>query len=97
MLKENASLQPAGVFSLNASCAAVPCSCGPIFISPFPNDELTAAPLKENDVDMIVTEYGIAKLRGRTLKQRTRALIGIAHPNFRDELVFEAKKRQLLL
>ena len=48
-------------------------------------------------VDMIVTEYGIAKLRGRTLKQRTRALIGIAHPNFRDELVFEAKKRQLLL
>ena len=51
----------------------------------------------KNDVDMIVTEYGIAKLRGRTLKQRTRALIGIAHPNFRDELVFEAKKRQLLL
>ncbi len=51
----------------------------------------------KNDVDMIVTEYGIAKLRGKTLKQRTRALIGIAHPNFRDELVFEAKKSQLLL
>ena len=51
----------------------------------------------KNDVDMIVTEYGIAKLRGRTLKERTRALIGIAHPKFREELTFEARKRNLLL
>jgi len=51
----------------------------------------------KNDVDMIVTEYGIAKLRGRTLKQRTEALIGIAHPKFRDGLLFEARKRNLLL
>ena len=51
----------------------------------------------KNDVDMIVTEYGVAKLRGKTLKQRTKELIGIAHPKFRDELLYEARKRNLLL
>ena len=50
----------------------------------------------KNDVDYIVTEYGIAHLRGRTLSQRTRALIAIAHPKFRDELTFEAKKAGIL-
>lgn len=51
----------------------------------------------KNDVDYIATEYGIAKLRGQSLSQRTRALIGIAHPNFRDQLTFEAKKRNILV
>ena len=50
----------------------------------------------KNDVDCIVTEYGIARLRGRTLSQRTRALIAVAHPKFRDELTFEAKKAGIL-
>ncbi len=51
----------------------------------------------KNDVDHIVTEYGIAKLRGKTLSQRTKALIGIAHPKFREELTFAAKKRNILI
>ena len=51
----------------------------------------------KNDVDYIVTEYGIAHLRGRSLGERTRQLIAIAHPNFRDELTFEAKKRGILI
>lgn len=51
----------------------------------------------KNDVDNIVTEYGIARLRGRTLSQRTKALISIAHPDFRDELTFAAKKRNILI
>lgn len=51
----------------------------------------------KNDVDCIVTEYGVAKLRGKTLKQRVQALIAIAHPKFRDELVFDAKQRNILL
>ena len=37
------------------------------------------------------TEYGVAKLRGRSIRERTEALIGIAHPSFRDELLAEAK------
>ena len=45
-----------------------------------------------NYVDYIVTEYGVAALRGRTVRERARALIGIAHPDVRDELRYEAKK-----
>ena len=51
----------------------------------------------KNDVDHIVTEYGVAKLRGKTLSQRTKALINIAHPKFRDMLTFEAKKRNIII
>lgn len=51
----------------------------------------------KNDVDYIVTEYGLAKLRGRTLSQRVKALISIAHPNFRDELTFQAKKQNIII
>lgn len=51
----------------------------------------------KNDVDYIVTEYGLAHLRGKSLGERTRQLIAIAHPNFRDELTFEAKKRGILI
>ena len=39
-----------------------------------------------HQVDVIVTEYGIAELEGRTVRQRGEALAEIAHPQFRDEL-----------
>ena len=51
----------------------------------------------KNDVDSIVTEYGIAKLRGRTLSERVKALISIAHPKFRDELTFTARKQNIMI
>lgn len=51
----------------------------------------------KNDVDYIVTEYGIAHLRGRSLAERAKQLIAIAHPNFRDELTFEARKRGIMV
>jgi acyl-CoA hydrolase len=41
---------------------------------------------QKNLVDKVVTEHGVAELRGRTIDQRARALIGVAHPSFRDEL-----------
>ena len=47
------------------------------------------------DVDMVVTEYGVAELRGRSLRERAQALIGIAHPKFRDSLQEEAGKKGL--
>lgn len=40
----------------------------------------------KNDIDTIVTEYGAAQLKGKTVFERTEALINIAHPKFRDEL-----------
>ncbi|MFP3901067.1 MAG: acetyl-CoA hydrolase/transferase family protein [Acidimicrobiia bacterium] len=45
----------------------------------------------KNTVDHVVTEYGVADLRGRSISERARSLIGIAHPHFRDELVAGAK------
>ncbi|MDR2183554.1 MAG: 4-hydroxybutyrate--acetyl-CoA CoA transferase [Clostridiales bacterium] len=48
--------------------------------------------LSRNDVDYVVTEYGIVNLRGRSLKERAECLISIAHPDFRDELKFHVKK-----
>ncbi|MCL2365838.1 MAG: 4-hydroxybutyrate--acetyl-CoA CoA transferase [Oscillospiraceae bacterium] len=51
----------------------------------------------KNDVDIIVTEYGIAKLRGKSVYQRAKALIAIAHPQFRDELTFQARKLNIIV
>lgn len=45
-----------------------------------------------NDVDYVVTEFGIAKLRGKTIRERAEALISIAHPQFADGLREAAKK-----
>ncbi len=51
----------------------------------------------KNDVDYIVTEYGVAHLRGQSLESRTRQLIAIAHPDFRDQLSFEARQRGIMI
>lgn len=48
--------------------------------------------LSRNDVDYVVTEYGVAALRGTNTRERVERLIAIAHPKFRDEL-----RRQALL
>ena len=48
--------------------------------------------ISRNDIDTVVTEYGVAVLRGQSVAARAKALIGIAHPRFRAELLFEARK-----
>jgi 4-hydroxybutyrate CoA-transferase len=50
-------------------------------------DEGAAVTTSRNDVHYIVTEYGIADLKGKTLKDRGKALIEIAHPKFREQLI----------
>ena len=45
----------------------------------------------KNDVNYVVTEYGVAQLRGKSAGQRARELIGIAHPDFRGELMGRAR------
>jgi acyl-CoA hydrolase len=45
----------------------------------------------KNTVDHIVTEYGVANMRGRSISERAAALIGIAHPRFREDLAAEAR------
>ncbi|MBY0277303.1 GNAT family N-acetyltransferase [Candidatus Binatia bacterium] len=49
------------------------------------------------DVHYVVTEYGVANLYGRTVRERTLALISIAHPSFRTELLDAAKARHYVL
>ncbi len=64
-------------------------------ITPF-IDHGAAVTTSRQDADYVVTEYGIAELKGRTLKQRARNLINIAHPQFRDELASEFERRFLI-
>ncbi len=47
-------------------------------------------------VGTIVTEYGIAELHGRSIAERARALIAIAHPKFRDELTAQARRAHFI-
>jgi acyl-CoA hydrolase len=47
----------------------------------------------KNTVDKVVTEWGVAELRGRSLRERARALIGVAHPDHRDRLTHDARER----
>jgi acyl-CoA hydrolase len=50
----------------------------------------------KNTVDKIVTEFGVAEMRGRTIRDRAQQLISIAHPRFRDELSAEARSLALI-
>jgi acyl-CoA hydrolase/GNAT superfamily N-acetyltransferase len=63
-------------------------------IVPFFSDTAVAAP--RGDVHLVVTEYGAVNLFGKSFQERATGLISIAHPDFRDELFFEAKKMGLL-
>jgi len=51
-----------------------------------------AVSLSRNEVDYVVTEYGVVKLKGTSIKERVELLISIAHPKFRDELTKKAKE-----
>ncbi len=53
----------------------------------------TTVTTPRTDTHYIVTEYGIANLRGKSLRERAKLLIGIAHPKFRDELWAAYKER----
>jgi 4-hydroxybutyrate CoA-transferase len=61
-------------------------------------DNGSAVTTSRTDVHYVVTEYGIAELRGKTLRQRADALIAIAHPDFRGTLrsAVEQKVKELV-
>jgi acyl-CoA hydrolase/GNAT superfamily N-acetyltransferase len=48
------------------------------------------------DVHTVITEYGVAELKGRTIRERALALLSIAHPDFRSELLAAAKQRRFV-
>ncbi len=49
--------------------------------------------IPRNYVDYIITEYGVARMKGRSVKERTEQLIAIAHPDIREELRHYAKSQ----
>ena len=53
----------------------------------------SAVTIPRNYVDYIITEYGVARMKGRSVKSRVEQLIRIAHPSVREELTFYAKKQ----
>jgi len=56
----------------------------------------TAVVVPRGDAHYVVTEFGAVNLFGKSLQERARAMISIAHPDFRNELFYEAKKIGLL-
>jgi acyl-CoA hydrolase len=64
-----------------------------IVLSLAPGTHVTTS---KNDINYVVTEYGVAQLRGKSAGQRARELIGIAHPHFRAELTEQARRLKIL-
>lgn len=58
-----------------------------------PGDVVTTP---KNTVDKVVTEFGVAELRGRSIRERTAALIAVSHPDHRDRLTAEAHRMAYL-
>ncbi|MRR30605.1 4-hydroxybutyrate--acetyl-CoA CoA transferase, partial [bacterium] len=56
-----------------------------------------AVTLSRNDVDFVVTEYGVAALRGTNIRERVHRLIAIAHPDYREDLLKQAKDLGILM
>lgn len=63
-------------------------------VSRFPAGTMVTTP--RNDAHYIATEYGIVNLKGKSTRERALALISIAHPKFRDELMREAENMSLM-
>ena len=51
-----------------------------------------AVSLSRNDIEYLVTEYGVVCLKGKTIKERVKLIISIAHPKFREQLLKEAEE-----
>jgi len=63
----------------------------------FGNPGTTELPLMDaligvTDINYVVTEHGVAQLRGKSARQRAAALIAIAHPDFRHDLLQDARR-----
>lgn len=46
--------------------------------------------------DYVITEFGVAKIKGQSVRQRVKNLVSVAHPDFRNELMSEARRRNLI-
>ena len=63
-------------------------------VTSFPPGAIITVP--RTDVSYVVTDFGVVNLKGKTVWERAKALISIAHPNFRDELEEEARRLNII-
>ena len=52
--------------------------------------------ISRNDIDIVITEFGVAKLKGKSVGERVKAMVEIAHPDFRDGLLSKAQKEHYI-
>jgi acyl-CoA hydrolase len=52
--------------------------------------------ISRNDIDTVVTEYGVARLKGKTVPERIKEMARVAHPDFREKLLAEARDLQYI-
>ena len=64
-----------------------------IVSSPTPGNIVTTP---RTDVMYVVTEYGLVNLKGKSVAERAKALISLAHPDFREQLTREAREYRLV-
>ena len=72
-----------------------PCQEGNLHSRVLPqfNGDIITSP--RSQVYFLVTEFGVINLEGRSTWERAEALVSIAHPDFRDDLIREAEKRKI--
>lgn len=87
-----AGLSPGGksILSLNSTYKGKDGRIGSRIVPVLP--EGTVVSTSRNEVQYVVTEYGVANLRWQSISERAKRLIAIAHPDFRDSLRFAARK-----
>lgn len=94
---EGASLSREGVSIIATQSTATPRGSGKRISKIVPNISVGGIVTTPRAcAHYIVTEYGVAKIKGQSVRQRVKNLIAIAHPDFRDELRFVARQRQLI-
>ena len=82
--------------ALGAALATALAGCGqkgPLYLPEKPGAVVTTP---RTEVHWVVSEHGAACLKGKSTAERARALIGLAHPKFRDELTAEARRLRYL-
>lgn len=84
-----ANISPGGKGFITAASTAKNGTISRIVPTLTPGASITTG---KNDVDHVVTEFGVAKLRGQTARQRALNLINVAHPDFRGQLTEAARK-----
>ena len=83
------------IWSSQAATPELPPAEAFVQLNPTTGAPGTIVTIPRTVVHYVVTEYGMADLKGKSTWERARDLISIAHPDFRDELIAQAKEQKI--